>query len=92
MASTAFVCALRKAASASVPINIFKVLLTFLFIVFFFKFLTISVAVERAYEWIDTIEDQTNKEISDSFESVADVEGSRRDSILYYMIETFYST
>jgi len=42
-------------------------------------------------EWIDTIEDQTNWKVCDSFESVADVEGSRRDSIFHYMIETFYS-
>jgi len=43
-------------------------------------------------EWINTIEDQTNWEICDSFESVADVEGSRRDSIFHYIIENFYST
>jgi len=42
-------------------------------------------------EWIDTIEEQTNWDICGSFESVADVEGSRRDSIFHYIIETFYS-
>ena len=43
-------------------------------------------------EWITTLEEQTDWEVCDTYDSAADAEASRRDAIFHYIIETFYST
>ena len=43
-------------------------------------------------EWITTLEEQTDWEVCDTYDSAADADASRRDAIFHYIIETFYST
>ena len=43
-------------------------------------------------EWITTLEEQTDSEVYDSYDSAAEPDASRRHAIFHYTIETFYST